>query len=341
MKLALQQLEQHVTKTLAPIYWISGDETLLVQEALDFLRVCAQKNGFTERNRILTEPSNEWGKLLYADAHSLSLFAEQRILELDLRGVKLSAANNEILQKYAENPAKNTLLLIQSNKLDTKTEQTKWYKAIEKHSVMISVWPVTTEQLPQWLIQRAKKVQLTLTPPAAMRLAQQVEGNLLAAAQEIEKLSLLQPQGIIDEPTLEEMSANYTHFDVFHLVDSILLGNRQRALQILKNLLAEDTEPVLIIWALTRELTTLAEIHQEMRKGTALTALFGSFRIWEKRQPAVRAFLKRCSLESCWELLLQAAQIDRVIKGVEVGNVPDELERLALGMAGNAIIKVL
>ncbi len=334
MKIALQQLEQQAAKSLAPMYWISGDETLLVQEALDFLRQCAQKKGFTERTRIPVESNNEWGELLFANAHSLSLFAEQRILELDLRGAKLNAGNSEILQKYAQKPAENTLLLIYSHKLDAKTEQTKWYKAIEKQAVMIPVWPVTIEQLPQWLIQRAKKAQLTLTKEAAVRLAHQVEGNLLAAAQEIEKLSLLQPQATIDEHALDNIIANHTHFDVFHLVDSILIGNRQRALHILQNLLAEEIEPVLILWALTRELTTLSDIYQALRQGTALSALFGQFRIWEKRQPPVRAFLKRASIDSCWDLLLHAAQIDRIIKGADKGNVRDELERLVLAMAG-------
>lgn len=335
MKLALQQLEQHATRSLAPIYLISGDEILLVQEAVDLVRSIAQKKGFSERVRMTAEAGSDWGKVLYSSARSLSLFAEQRILELDLRGVKFNQASSEMLQDYAENPAENTVLIIYIHKLDAKTEQSKWYKAIDKKGMMIPVWPVNTEQLPQWIMQRAKKSHLMLTAKAASRLAEQVEGNLLAAAQEIEKLGLLQINGEIDEKMLEEIIANLAHFDIFNLVDSVLSGNGKRSLHILQNLFAEDTEPTLVIWALTRELNTLAEIHLQVKQGVALSTLFGKFRIWEKRQAPVRAFLKRCPPSHCWDFILQAAQIDRIIKGAETGNVQDALERLVLNMAGS------
>ncbi|HSW94051.1 MAG TPA: DNA polymerase III subunit delta [Gammaproteobacteria bacterium] len=335
MKIALQQLEQHVAKSLAPIYLISGDETLLVQEAVDFLRKYAQQKGFSERVRITTEAGSDWGKLLHTHAHSLSLFADYRLLELDLRGVKLNQANAEWLQDYAENPAENTVLILSLSKLDAKTEQSKWVKAIDKKGVMVPIWPVSTEQLPQWILQRAKKSGLTLTGKAAAHLAYRVEGNLLAAAQEIEKLSLLQLQHDIDENTLEAIISDHAHFDVFQLVDSVLSGNGKRALHILQTLFGEETEPTLILWALTRELSTLSDMHQQQKQGVALSTLFGKFRIWEKRQAPVRAFLKRCPETVCWNFLLQAAEIDRIIKGVEPGNACDRLEQLVLGMAGH------
>ncbi len=335
MKLAIQQLEQHVTKSLASIYLISGDEILLVQEAVDLLRKSAQKQGFSERVRIGMESGSDWGKFLHENANSLSLFAEKRILELDLRSVKLTQANTQLLQTYVENPSKDTLLLIYSDKLDGKTTQTKWYKSIEKNGVVIPVWPIPIEQLPQWIMQRAKKSQLNLTPQAALRLAQQVEGNLLAAAQEIEKLCLLQPEGKLDEHALEDIIANHAHFDIFNLVDSTLSGNGERSLHILQNLFAEDTETTLILWALTRELNTMASINQQVKQGVALSSLFGQFRIWDKRQSPVRAFLKRCTSDHCWDFLLHAAKIDRIIKGAEKGNAQDELERLVLSMSGS------
>lgn len=337
MKLALQQLEQHVAKQLAPIYLISGDEILLVQEAVDLLRHSAQKKGFSERMRISAESGADWGKLLYANAHSLSLFSEQRILELDLRGAKINQANSEILQSYAHSPAFNTLLIMYSNKLDAKVEQSKWYKAIDKNGIVIPVWPIVAAQLPQWIMQRAKKSQLALTNQAAALLAQQVEGNLLAASQEIEKLCLLQSKNTIDDKALEEMISNHAHFDIFNLVDSVLSGDGKRSLHILQNLLAEDTEPTLIIWALTRELNIMAEINQQVRQGKPLPSLFSQFRIWEKRQPSVRAFLKRCTSSHCWDFLLHAAQVDRVIKGAESGNIQNELERLVLNITGNVV----
>lgn len=334
MKLAIQQLETHVAKQLASIYLVSGDEILLVQEAVDLLRKSAQKKGFTERVRIAVESGSDWGKLLYSEGHSLSLFSEQRILELDLRSVKMNKENSEILQAYADKPPADTLLIIYANKLDAKALQNKWCKAIDKNGVIITIWPINAEQLPQWIMQRAKNLQLLLTPGAASRLAQQVEGNLLAAAQEIEKLCLLQPDGVLDEKALEEIIANHAHFDIFNLVDSVLAGNSKRSLHILQNLFAEDTEPTLIIWALARELNTMADVGKQVQQGAMLPSLFAKYRIWDKRQTPVRAFLKRCSPVQCWDFLIHAAQIDRIIKGAESGNVEDELERLVLGMSG-------
>jgi DNA polymerase-3 subunit delta len=338
MKLPYQQLENHIAKSLAPIYLVCGDELLLVQEAVDLIRQTAQKNGFTERMRIPIEAGSDWGKLFYANAHSMSLFAEQRILELDLRGVKLNQANTDILMTYAENPAAQTLLIIYTGKLDQKTEQSRWYKSIDKKGVIIPVWPVTLEQLPQWIMLRAKKAKLTLTIQGAIWLAERVEGNLLAAAQEIEKLVLLQPAGTLDEYLLEKTVVSHARFDIFNLVDSFLSGNSKRSLAILNSLFAEDTEPTLILWAITRELRTMAELQKQSQQGVTLSSLFSQFRIWEKRQPPVRAFLKRATAAQCWEWLLHAAKIDRIIKGAETGKVQDELERLVLSMTANVIL---
>ena len=336
MKIAHGQLETHLTKTLAPIYLIRSDELLLAQEAMDTIRKAAQQRGFSERSRIPVE-SADWGNILYAEAHSLSLLATKRILELDLRGVKINAANSALIKQYASTPCADTLLLIYTNKLDQKSEQTAWYKAIDKAGVVIQIWPVAADQLPQWIMQRAKENNIALSQQTAAWLAENVEGNLLAAAQEIEKLSLL---SLSSSGNAENSMMDYAHFDIFDLVSSILNGNLERSLRILNNLLAEDIEPTLILWAMTRELRTLAEIHQQRKQGTALSMLFSKFHIWDKRQPGVRAFLKRHNQEACWAFLLHAAKIDRIIKGIETGNLRIELEQFVLKMGSSGIIKI-
>jgi DNA polymerase-3 subunit delta len=196
---------------------------------------------------------------------------------------------------------------------------------------------VTGEQLPQWILQRAKKKNIVLSTQAASWLAEQVEGNLLAAAQEIEKLTLLSGDKF-DERSLDEIISNNARFDIFTLVDSALNGNAKRSLRIVNNLNEEDTEPTLVLWAITRELRTMADIIQQTQQGQPLASLFSKFRIWDKRQPGARAFIKRNTHMSCCDMLLAAAKIDRIIKGAESGKVWDELERLALKMAGSAII---
>ena len=330
MKLPFQQLEAHLTKNLAPLYIVSGDEPLLVQEAIDLIREAANKSGFTERTRIQVE--SDWGNQLYANTQSFSLFATKRLLELDLTNVKLNAATSKTLQEVAQQLSSDTLLLIRIHKLDSKVEKNAWFQALEKKGAVIAIWPIPIDQLPQWIMQRAKKIKLNITKPAAEILATQVEGNLLAAAQEIEKLALLQTGDIIDAKTIENTVTDNAHFDIFTLVDCALSGNHKRSLRILENLCAEDTEPVLVLWALTREIRMLADIAKQTKQGHPLSSLFAKFRIWEKRQPSVRAFLQRQSQQTCWGLLAQAAQIDRMIKGAEKGNVWDSLQRLVLSL---------
>lgn len=338
MKLAYQQLEQQLTKKLSPLYIISSDELLLVQEAVDNIRAAATKAGYTERTSITVESGADWGKLLYAEAHSLSLFSTKRILELHLAGSKPNAAANKILQEIAAHPIADTILLIRTNKLDSKTEQTNWYKALEKNGVAVTIWPISPDQLPAWIMQRAKKIGLTITSSAATLLAEQVEGNLLAAAQEIEKLGLLQLSGVIDNETIEKAVTDNARFDIFTLVECALSGNSKRSLRILATLKAEDIEPILILWALTREIRTMSALATQMKKGVQLGALFSQYRIWEKRQPSVRRFLQSHSQQSCWDLLLDSAQIDRIIKGARKGNVWDALAQLTLKISGNGII---
>lgn len=333
MKLNLQQLESHLAKNLAPIYFIASDETLLAQEAIDAIRATARKQDYLERSTTTIETLNN-------AADNFSLLATRRILELNLTGVKLNVGLSKLLQEYAANPAPDTLLIVTSDKVDTKSQKSAWYQALENHGVVIQIWPVPLEQLPTWIKARAKKAGLDMTNDAANSLAQQVEGNLLAAAQEIEKLSLLEPNGQITAETIDYASADNARFDIFNLVDCALQGNSKRCLRILDGLREEDTEPPVVLWALTRELRSMAEMARLQKQGANLASLFSQFRIWDKRQPNVRAFLQRNDQEKCWEFLCQAAKIDRIIKGADSGNAWDALRNLALSMTGNAIITV-
>jgi DNA polymerase-3 subunit delta len=339
MKLPLQQLEKHLAKTVAPIYFISTDEILQMQEATDLIRKAALKAGFTERLSLMIDSGMDWEEVLYAEAHSLSLFATQRLIELHLGDIKPNNTSGKVLENYAKNPPADTILVICANKMDSKIEKANWYKAIDKAGITLQIWPIQPNQLPAWIKQRAQKSGLNLTAEAAKMLAEQVEGNLLAAAQEIEKLGLLYlspdtSNKLINHQDIENAIIDSAHFTIFDLVDSTLSGNKVRSLRILENLKAEDVEPIIILWALTRELRTLAEIAKQAKQGMALSSLFSQFRIWEKRQPSVRRFLQQHSLPACWEFLITAAEIDRIIKGATVSNVWNELQRFTLAIAG-------
>lgn len=327
MKLSYSQLSQHLLKNLAPMYVVTSDELLLAHEAIDAIRTAAYDAGFTERIKITPESHSNWDELIYSDTHSLSLFSTKKIVEMNFHHIKLNNTHGKLLAEYAIKPLPGILIIIHAAKLDAKTEKSTWYQAIEKAGVVIPIWPLSIEQLPAWITQRAKKLNLNLTTSAAERLATLVEGNLLAAAQEIEKLSLLQHHDIITEELIDNAVTDHSQFDIFNLVDSALLGNHERSIHILRNLAASDVEPTLILWALTRELRLLAQILQQQKKGESLKTLFSQFRIWEKRQISIRAFLQRHSLQTCWNRLLDAAKIDRLIKGAEEGNVWLELEQ--------------
>jgi DNA polymerase-3 subunit delta len=340
MKLPYLQLTQHLSKNLAPIYFISGDELLLVQEAVDAIRQAASNAGFTERVSTIAEPQSDWKNLIYKDTHNLSLFATKKIVELNLRQIKLNNTHGKILEEYALKPLLNTLLIINTAKLEAKIEKAAWYQRLEKISIVIPIWPIAAEQLTPWILQRAKKINLQLTPQAAERLATLVEGNLLAAAQEIEKIALLYANKSVDHQVIENAVTDNARFDIFNLVDSALVGNSQRCLRILQNLAAEDTEPTLVLWALARELRLLADIQKQLQQGTPLTLLFSKARLWEKRQASIRSYLKRHTQTHSWKLLIHAAKIDRIIKGAEIGRVWDELQQLTLQIAGNATINL-
>ncbi len=332
MKIALQQLEQQLNKNLASIYIVSSDELLLVQEAAELIRHAAQKAGFTERTLVSIDSGSDWSSILYAQTHNISLFAEKKLIEINLHNAKFAATTTKALQEYAAHPQHDVILIIRTNKVDSKTEKSVWFKTLENNSVFISIWPIPAAQLPLWIIQRAKKQGLTLSKNTADLLANQVEGNLLAAAQEIEKINLLTCATDKNQKplTTENNPTDHARFNIFDLVDSMIIGSHSRSLRILQNLAAEDTEPTLILWALTREFRMLADMMNQMNQGITLSSLFNKFRIFEKRQASIRTFLQRNTLEKCWQLLLHSANIDKIIKGAEIGSVWNEFETIIM-----------
>jgi len=338
MKLAHAQLIPHLLKkNLAPIYLISSDELLLAQEAVDAIRTTAISAGFTERVSIRPDSSCDLASTIHTESHSLSLFASKKIIEINFTHTKFNSTQGKIIADYALNPVIDTLLIISTAKLDTKTEKTVWCQTIEKKGVILPIWPISKEQLPQWIIQRAQKTGLQLTRDAAHHLAILVENNLLAAAQEIEKLYLLypNPNQPLDALIIEEAVIDHSRFDIFNLIDSALIGNTSRSLHILRNLITEGIEPTLVLWVLTREIRVLADIYKQQKNNIALTAIFNKARVWEKRQAGFKAFLQRHTEQYCWQLLSSAAKIDRIIKGIELGHSWTELERLTIRIATN------
>lgn len=320
MKLTLAQLETQITRTLSPIYLVSGDEPLLKNDAIRLIKKSALKAGFTEHIRLSKEAGHSLEEQLQQTLFAVSLLADKRVLLIDLRESSVNKAAGAILKAYAEKPIANNIVILDMNKLDTKVTKSDWYQVIEKTATTIPIWPLTREQMPSWLQQRAKKYQIQLKPDAARLLTDYVEGNLVAAAQTIEKLYLLNPSTPVSIDLIEEILSDESRFTVFDLIDNIITQNTARSLHILKALEEDGIEASLVLWAITRELRVMADIFQQIQKGARLETLFTQFRIFAKRQSAVRNFIQKKNLADCEQYLLRAAHVDAMIKGGAPGN---------------------
>lgn len=333
MKLRFDQLEAHLQKGLQPIYLLSGDEPLQLMEAGDAIRRRARELGYSERDVLHVEGGFDWNSLLAASS-SMSLFAEQRLLELRLPTGKPGKEGGAVLADYAVNPPTDTLLLIISGKIERASQNSKWFKALESAGATLTVWPIEPQALPGWVSQRMRSRGMQPTQEAAQLLAERVEGNMLAAAQEVEKLLLLYGEGEISAEQVEEGVADSARYDIFELVDTALIGDVPRTTRVMQGLRGEGVEPILVLWALLREIRAMIQMAAEMARGLGSEQAMAGQRVWDKRKAPVRAGLQRHNLNR-WQLLLRrAGRIDRMIKGAEAGNPWDELLQLALLMAG-------
>lgn len=329
MRINPRQLPQSLNKGLLPIYVVSGDEPLLVQECCDSIRAAARKSGFSERELLHAEHNFDWGQLL-ASAGSLSLFAEKKIIELRLPGGKPGDKGSKALQEFAAMGSDDLLLLLVLPKLDRSQLNSKWIKALEQQGVLIQVWPVDAGEMPRWIHQRLRAAGLDAEPEAIQILAERVEGNLLAANQEIEKLKLLSGDNLITAETMNDAVASSARYDVFGLIDKALAGDAEGAIKTLHGLRAEGVETPVVLWALAREIRSLLEIGEKLDQGQPLARLV---RI-QKRQPLVQAALARLRPRQLESLLLRARAVDSAIKGGRDQDPWTGLLELTLNLCG-------
>lgn len=333
MRLRNDQLAAQLQRELSPIYLISGDEPLQMQEAADEVRVAARNQGFTEREVLDAVAGFDWSAL-NAAAESLSLFGEHRVLELRLNSPKVGTEGAKALSAYAERPPQDTLLLITLPKLERAQSNSQWYKRLEQAGVVVQIWPVEGNRLPPWIEQRLRRAGLVPEAGVVEMLADRVEGNLLAASQEIEKLLLQYGSGIITQAQLAESVADSARFDVFGLVDTLLAGEAAKGLRMLQGLRAEGIAAPVVLWAISREIRALAQMAHEVEQGRSADQVMGAHRVWDKRKPLVRRGLQR--RPALWRQLLSiCAKADRAIKGLEVADPWLLFEDLVLGMSGN------
>jgi DNA polymerase-3 subunit delta len=338
MKIKPEQLSRTLASSNLPLYWLSGDEPLLMNEAADLIRSQYRENGYTEREVLTVDKSFDWGQFMQSTGN-LSLFAEKKIIELRLSTAKLEDAGKKALQHYLSEINPDYLILLSGPKLDAATLKTKWFTEIEKHGALVQIWPIKREDLTPWLEQRLLREGIQADSEAVHLLVDKVEGNLLAAMQEIEKLKLLSADTVentirLDAKTVMQVVADSSRYNVYQLVDAALLGDVSRAQKMLIGLKNEGTYPLIILAAVCRELRTLLPMLEKKREGQGVNAIIQSARVWFNRKQAVAAALARLDTECVWKLLDHSRLIDQSIKGLSKANPWIELSLLLLQLSG-------
>jgi DNA polymerase-3 subunit delta len=264
----------------------------------------------------------------------MSLFAQRKIIEIRMANAAPGEQGADAIVELAEQPSPDTLVLIITGKLDGRTQGSRWVSAVEKRGVLVQVWPIDLPRLPAWIRERLGRHKLQADPAAAALLAERVEGNLLAAHQEIEKLALLLPPGPISAETVIDAVADSARFDVLQLGEAAMRGNTARALRILEGLRGEDVEPTLVLWAVNKDLQWIARARGLMRRGQSAESAMNALYVWRPRQAAMAQALGRMNRQTLRNLIVDAERVDRTIKGVEKGDPWLALERLVARLAG-------
>ena len=324
MRVSAEQFVERPPKTLSPLYVIHGAEPLAALEAADLLRDRARKAGYVEREVFTAEAGFDWSRLRSAGSE-LSLFATLRLIEIRIPTGKPGREGSPAIEAYCQRLPDDTVTLVTLPEIDWQGRQSKWFVALEAAATMIEATPVERANLPRWLAGRLSRQQQSANAESLDFLADRVEGNLLAARQEIQKLALLCPPGEISLDVLEASVANVSRFNPFQLVSALHDGDAARIHRMLEGLKAEGEAPPLILWVLTNELRTLMRVRGVTRAGRPPHP---------SKARELERLAKKHNANSLSALNVQAARVDRMIKGLD-GNDPwEHLFQLACGIAG-------
>ncbi|OWY38299.1 DNA polymerase III subunit delta [Xenophilus sp. AP218F] len=319
-------------KGLAPLYVVHGEEALLALEAADAVRQAARAAGYLEREVLTAEAGFDWSQLRDSMS-SVSLFASLKLLEIRIPGGKPGAEGGEALQQLAACLPDDTITLITLPKLDKTQQQSKWFTALEKAGHVVEAKPVGRGELPGWIAKRLKAQGQQLGPEALAFFVARVEGNLLAARQEVDKLALLYPRGELSLADLQAAVANVARFDVFQLSEAWLAGDAPRLTRMLDGLMAEGEAPVLVLWSLTEDVRMLLKLRQGLKEGRQPRDMARELRLWGEKQKLAEPALRRIGPRKLMDALSECARIDRQIKGVEPGEPWRTMRTLAVSLA--------
>jgi len=324
-----EDLPRHLANGLKSLYIVSGDALLLAIEAADNIRAAARKEGYSERDTFVVEQYFKWAELRNS-SQSLSLFAERKVVDIRIPTGKPGVEGAQVLQDYAANLSPDILTLISLPKLDKTTQNSKWFSALQQHGVMILADDISRKSLPAWLSGRLKRQEQSVEPDTLEFLADRSEGNLLAAFQEVQKLALLYPPGLLSFEQVKDAVMDVARYDIGKLSEAMLSGNAARFVRILDGLRAEGTATVLVLWAMSEDIRKLGRVLQAMQRGSNISNAMREARIWGNNLGTIENAARRIKLAHIERAMQQAARLDKTIKGLRSGDIWDELLQLGL-----------
>ena len=330
--LPIEQLD--INATLRPLYVIHGEEDLLRIEALDKLRAAAKNQGYLNREVYVADtPSFDWQELLQS-AGSMGLFADLKLLEIHILNGKPGKNGGDVLQTLAEKLPEDTVVVVMLPKLERAQTQSKWFTALLRVGTELEAKAISGTALPMWIRGRLKNNGLDIEPEALDLFAERVEGNLLAARQEIDKLALLHPSGhLVDIHDAEQAVANVARFDVFQLSGAWMSGNADRVARLLDGLEEEGEEPVLLLWTVAEDIRTLIRLAAALKQNQSVQSVRNSLRLWGEKQTLAPMAVNRIPVHRLLVALQDCAKVDRMIKGAQEGNAWAEFKQLVSSLA--------
>lgn len=331
MPIKLEQLAGSLQRGLAPIYLIGGEEPLLLQECCDQIREAAKAKGFVERELLQADRTFDWSELQQAAAPSL--FATQKVIDLRLRTGKPGQKGSKVLTEWAEAPDPNMILLISCEQWDMGSRKSKWASKLDKAGVRIDIWPINARELPGWLEQRMLQHGMQPEPEVLRLLADRLEGNLLAAKQEIDRLALIKGAGTVTVDDVLKVVADSSRFDAFALAEHMLSGNLRDGLRVAAGLRRMNTPLPLLLGALLRELKTTEAFRLAMRGGEQESMVFRRLNVWYNRQNTVRAAARRLDTRKLFGAFKTLSLIDRQSKGRAAGDPWQSIDTLLLQLS--------
>ena len=329
MRIDSEQLSQHLSRGLKPLYVVYGEELLLALEAADRIRAKALEQGFGERRVLIAESGFDWGELAMV-SNSLSLFAPKRLLDLRIPSGKPGKEGSEALQKLAGSLNAETVTLITLPGLDRPSQSSKWFEALDGAAVVVRAAAIKRDHLGKWLAGRLAQQHQQAGSQTIEFLIDRVEGNLVAAHQEVQKLALLFPAGTLSFEQVQDAVVDVARFNVFEIGATLLRADRVHFVRMIDGLQAEGAAAPLVLWAIAEEARAMARVKTAMAGGRPIAQALRDAKVWGPRQDLMPAALRRLTLSQLVEVLRRAAGIDRMIKGLASGDVWDALLHLGL-----------